>query len=83
MNSFLEISQWNEINPLLSVSVILKEVKPLPLMKRLNELAVLNKNTKSTHQDISKIFKSDSEWIKTTKEYENRYLYLLKNLLHF
>lgn len=47
----------------------LKKIKPLSLMRRLNALAVLNKDQ---NPRLSKIFKSDSEWIKTTDEYKNR-----------
>lgn len=47
----------------------LKNLIPLSLMRRLNALSVLNKDQNSS---LSKIFKDDSEWIKTTDEYKNR-----------
>lgn len=43
--------------------------KPLSLSRRLNALSTLTKNT---NPKTSKIFKRDSEWIKTTDEYKKR-----------
>jgi len=47
----------------------LKKIKPLSLYRKLVALAMLNKN-----QDpkLSKIFKKDSQYIKTTSAYKNR-----------
>lgn len=47
----------------------LKKLKPLSLMRRLNALSVLNKDQ---NPKLSKIFKDDSEWIKTTDDYKHR-----------
>lgn len=47
----------------------LKKLKPLSLMRRLNALSVLNKDQ---NPKLSKLFKDDSEWIKTTDEYKHR-----------
>jgi len=47
----------------------LKNIKPLSLMRRLNALSVLNKDQ---NEKLSKLFKDDAEWVKTTKEYQNR-----------
>lgn len=47
----------------------LKVLKPLSVFRRLIAIATLNKNT---NPKISKIFRDDAEWIKTTKEYKNR-----------
>ncbi len=47
----------------------LKYIKPLSLMRRLNALSVLNKDQ---NEKLSKLFKDDAEWVKTTKEYLNR-----------
>ena len=52
-----------------SLIMALKDIKPLSLSRRLNALATLNKNVNII---LSKIFKQDSEWIKTRPEYINR-----------
>ena len=52
-----------------ALSKAITEIKPLSLMRRLNALAVLNKDK---NPKLSKIFKDDSEWVKTTKAYQNR-----------
>lgn len=43
--------------------------KPLSVSRRLNAIATLTKNT---NPKLSAIFKKDSEWIKTTREYAQR-----------
>ncbi len=43
--------------------------KPLSVMRRLNALATLTRNT---NPQLSHMFKEDSEWVKLTKEYANR-----------
>lgn len=47
----------------------LTKLKPLPLSRKLIALSTLNKNV---NKKLSKIFKADANWIKTTKEYSNR-----------
>ena len=44
-------------------------IKPLSLLRRLNALFVLNKNKDPI---IAEIFKDDSDYIRTTKEYKER-----------
>lgn len=44
-------------------------VKPLPLMRRVNALYVLNKNQ---DPNLASVFKADRDYIKTTDEYKRR-----------
>lgn len=52
-----------------ALSKVLKQVKPLPLFRKLNALYVVNKNQ---NPQLARIFKEDSKWVQTTKEYKNR-----------
>lgn len=47
----------------------LAHIKPLPLYRKLNALYVVNENK---NPSLARIFKDDSNWVKTTKEYMNR-----------
>lgn len=47
----------------------LLKIKPLSLARRLNGLYLLNRNTNTK---VSKIFKEDEKWLKTTDKYINR-----------
>jgi hypothetical protein len=47
----------------------LKELKPLSLYRRLVALSTLNKNTNAS---LSRLFKNDAEWLKSTPAYQDR-----------
>ncbi len=52
-----------------ALSSAVKDIKPLSLYRRLNALALVNRNT---NPDLARLFKSDAEWLKTRSEYINR-----------
>ncbi len=52
-----------------ALSRALNDVDALSLSRKLNALAVVNKNRDPS---LSRAFKSDSEWVKTTQQYQNR-----------
>jgi hypothetical protein len=52
-----------------ALSRALNDLDSLSLSRKLNALAVVNKNR---NPSLSRAFKYDSEWVKTTKQYQNR-----------
>lgn len=66
---YTDVKSLTKIERMRCLKKALKKLKPLPLMRRLNALSVLNKDQ---NPKLSKIFKDDSEWIKTTDEYKHR-----------
>jgi len=52
-----------------ALSRALDDIESLSLSRKLNALSVVNKNRDPS---LSRLFKSDSEWVKTTKHYKNR-----------
>lgn len=52
-----------------SLSKAVKNVKPLSVMRKLIALSILQKNT---NKKLSKTFREDAKFVKTTKEYKKQ-----------
>lgn len=63
------VQEKTELQRHRALSKALEDIPALELFRRLNALSVLNKDQ---NPNLSKLFKSDANYIKTTKEYLNR-----------
>jgi hypothetical protein len=59
----------NDRHKALRKSLSDRNTKPLSIFRKLNALFVLNKNKNPT---MAKLYKGDSEWVKTTPEYKGK-----------
>lgn len=52
-----------------SLKKAMKHIKPLSVQRKLNAVAILQKNT---NPEVTEILQKDIEWVKGTREYKNR-----------